>query len=224
MTFTIVLEWVPLILQGFVVDLWASVLAMIFGSILGGLVGVGRTSKINIISITCQIITNIFRNSPFLVLVFFFVLLIPYNIIIFDTEIHIPGLLKAITGMSLVVMSYVSDVVRGGIESIPSSQWEAAQSLALKRRVILSKIIFPQAFRRMLAPWMNVYAMLVMSTPLISIVGVHDAVYLTQSALSSENDPSLMLPMWGFTLLLFFAYCWLVSLMVSWLEWKNLQH
>jgi len=65
--------------------------------------------------------------------------------------------------------------------------------------------------KRMAAPWMNLYAMLTMSTPLISIVGVNDAMTLTQDALAAEQRTELLMPMYTLLLVLFFFYCYPIA-------------
>ena len=77
-----------------------------------------------------------------------------------NTIVPLPGWLKATIGLSLPVMANVSELVRGAVRSIPSAQWEAAESLAFSRRQTLWMIILPQCVKRMLPPWMNLYAIL----------------------------------------------------------------
>ena len=109
-------------------------------------------------------------------------------------------------------MANVSEIVRGAIRSLPSGQWEAAESLAYTRRQTLWLIILPQCVKRMLPPWMNLYAILTMATVLASIVGVSEVMTLTGRALSAEGGrPDLLAPFYGFVLLLFFAYCYPIA-------------
>ena len=60
-------------------------------------------------------------------------------------------------------MANVSEIVRGAVQSIPSGQWESAEALAFTRRQTLWMIILPQCVKRMLPPWMNLYAILVVA-------------------------------------------------------------
>lgn len=200
-------KWLPLLLKGFMVDVYVSMAAMIIGTVLGALLGIGQLSRFGATRVFSSVMTQFFRNSPWLVLLFFCILLLPFQVQVAGHTLPIPAWLKGIIGLSLPVMGNVSEVVRGGIQSIPSAQWEAAEALALNRRQTLRIVIFPQAIRRMLPPWMNVYAVLMMATPLISIVGVEDSVMIARSVLAAEMDPGLLMPVYGLLLLLFFAYC-----------------
>jgi len=155
--------------------------------------------------------TQFFRNAPWLVLLFFCVLLLPHRIEFWGMAVDFPPWVKGILGLTLPVMGNVSEVVRGGILSLPAGQWEAANALAFNRRQTLSRIILPQAIKRMLPPWMNVYAVLMMATPLVSIVGVNDSVTVARAVLAAENNHALLMPVYGLVLVLFL----LLSLMAS---------
>jgi polar amino acid transport system permease protein len=203
----IIVKWAPLLLQGFLVDVFVSMAAMLVGTVLGTVLGIGQLSKLTAIRHLASWTTQFFRNAPWLVLLFFCILLLPYQIEIGGYAIPIPAWLKGIIGLALPVMGNVSEVVRGGVQSIPSAQWEAADALALNRLQTLRIVIFPQAIKRMLPPWMNAYAVLMMATPLISIVGVEDSVMIARSVLAAEQDPGLLMPVYGLLLLLFFLYC-----------------
>ncbi len=72
----------------------------------------------------------------------------------------------------------------------------------------------------MLPPWMNLYAILTTSSPLISIVGVQDGMTQTRAALTATNRPDLMLPFYLFLLLLFFLYCYPIARATRALEAK----
>ena len=79
-------------------------------------------------------------------------------------------------------------------------------------------VILPQAFRRMLPPWMNLYAILVMSTTLISIVGIQDGLSAVRGAVSAEGRPELMMPFYLLLLLLFFAHTYPIARLTGVLE------
>lgn len=204
-------KWLPLILQGFAVDVGISVVAMFFGTVLGALLGIGQGSPIGLLRRFSRWVTEFFRNAPWLVLLFFCVLLLPYQIQVFGWTIPFPAWVKGIIGLMLPVMGNVSEIVRGGIQSLPSGQWEAADALAFSRGQTLRMIILPQAIKRMVPPWMNMYAILMMATPLVSIVGVEDSVTVARAVLSAENSTALLMPVYGLLLLLFFIYCYPIA-------------
>ena len=219
--FTVLLDWMPLLLKGFVFNLVISVSAMALGTTVGAILGLGQISLFRTTRGASWFITQFFRNAPWLVLLFFAMFLLPFEISIFGLTVPLPDWFKAILGLSLPVMANVSEIVRGAVKSLPSGQWEAAESLAYTRQQTLWLIILPQCVKRMLPPWMNLYSILTMATVLASIVGVSEVMTLTGQALAAEGGrPELLAPFYGFVLLLFFAYCYPIARFTVWLEKK----
>jgi len=72
-------------------------------------------------------------------------------------------------------------------------------------------VILPQCIKRMTPPWMNLYAILTVATPLTSVVGVSEAMTLTGDILSSEGRSELLVPMYLYLLLFFFLYCYPIA-------------
>lgn len=219
-TYAALLPWLPIILKGFGFDVLISVLAMLIGTAGGLFLGLAQISKVSAIKIPSRLITQFFRNAPWLVILFFCIYLLPFELKILGIVIPFPAWIKGVIGLSLPVMGNVSEVVRGGVQSIDTGQWEAASAMGLSRRQTLRLCILPQARRRMIAPWMNTYAVLMMSTPLVSIVGVDDSLRVATSVLSTLNEPALLMPMYGFLLLLFFLYCAPIAMWTRRLEVK----
>jgi len=204
-------KWAPLIFQGFLFNLLVSVLAMAIGTAAGAILGLMQISLLPPVRRGSWVATQFFRNAPWLVLLFYCMLLLPFEVRLFGLVIPLPAWIKSVIGLSLPVMANVSEIVRGGVQSIPVGQWESAEALAFTRRQTLWMIILPQCVKRMTPPWMNLYAILTMATPLISIVGVQDGMTLTRAALSAENRTELLVPMYLMLLSWFFIYCYPIA-------------
>lgn len=219
--FEVMLRWMPLLLKGFFFNILISVLAMAIGTMAGAALGLGQISLNPVTQKSSWFVTQFFRNSPWLVLLFFAMFLLPFEFRIGSATIPLPDWLKAIIGLSLPVMANVSEIVRGAIVSLPSGQWEAAESLAYSRTQTLWRIILPQCVKRMLPPWMNLYSILTMATVLASIVGVSEVMTLTGQALAAEGGrPDLLMPFYSFVLLIFFIYCYPIARWTVYLESK----
>lgn len=214
----VLLKWTPLLAQGFSYNILISLLSMAIGTVLGVLLGILQVSPFLVIRKAAWLVTQFFRNSPWLVLLFYSILLIPFQVTIFGQTIPFPGWLKAVIGLSLPVMAYMSEYVRGAILSVPTGQWESAESLGFTRGQTMRMIILPQTVKRILPNWMNLYAVLTMATPLVSIIGVDDIMGYARSALSAEAQPGLLIPMYLYVLCWFFVYCYPISLLTSRLE------
>ncbi len=213
-------RWIPFLLKsGFLFNIIISLFAMLFGTIAGAALGLAQISQVKTIARLAWFITQLFRNSPWLVILFIVLLAFPFEVVIFDTVIRIPDWMKAVFGLSLPVMANISEIVRGAVMSVPTAQWESAESLGFKRRQILWSIILPQCFKRMIPPWMNWYAILTMATPLCSLLGVEEIITLSRQAMEAEdNHPELLVPFYSFALCLFFLYCYPIARLTVRLE------
>jgi len=216
-------KWAPFILwgpegqlTGFALNLIISFFAMILGTVAGAALGLMQVSLLLPVRQGSWIVTQFFRNSPWLVLLFTIMLLFPFEIdlnsIGIDVIIPVPDWIKAVIGFSLPVMANISEVVRGAVISLPSGQWESAESLAFTRRQTMWMIILPQCVKRMIPPWINWYCILAMSTPICSIMGVEESVTFTAQALNAEGDrPELIPVFYAFLLIIHFVYTYPIA-------------
>jgi len=212
-------KWMPFILwgpegqlTGFALNLIISFLAMILGTVAGAALGLMQVSLLLPVRRGSWIVTQFFRNSPWLVLLFTIMLLFPFEIDLGFVVIPIPDWVKAVIGFSLPVMANISEVVRGAVISLPSGQWESAESLAFTRRQTMWMIILPQCVKRMIPPWINWYCILAMSTPIASIMGVEESVTFTSQALNAEGDrPELIPVFYSFLMFIHFVYTYPIA-------------
>jgi polar amino acid transport system permease protein len=200
-----------LLAAGFLLNIAISFIAMAIGTVLGIFLGLFQISLLRPIRAFSWFLTQFFRNAPWLVLLFYCMLLLPFEMRIAGTIVPLPAWLKATFGLALAVMANMSELVRGAVLSIPFGQWETSEALAFSRRQTLWMIILPQCVKRILPPWMNLYAILVVGTALASIVGVNESMTLTGDILAAENRTELLVPMYLYLLFLFFAYCYPIA-------------
>jgi polar amino acid transport system permease protein len=216
--FQLMEKWAPLIGSGFLFNLLVSVASMTVGTLAGVILGLGQISLLAPVRGAAWTTLQFFRNAPWLVLLFFAMFLLPFEIRVGGFVIPLPAWFKAIIGLALPVMANVAEIVRGGILAIPLGQWESAESLAFSRRQTLWRIILPQAFKQMIPPWMNLYAILTMATTLISVVGIQDSMTLTRAALVAEARTDLYIPFYLMLLAMFFIYCYPIARFTQYLE------
>ena len=213
------IKWAPFILwgpegqlTGFALNLIISFFAMLFGTVAGTALGLMQISLLLPVRRGSWFVTQFFRNSPWLVLLFTIMLLFPFEIDLGFVVIPIPDWMKAVIGFSLPVMANISEVVRGAVISLPSGQWESAESLAFTRRQTLWMIILPQCVKRMIPPWINWYCILAMATPISSIMGVEESVTFTAQALNAEGDrPELIPVFYSFLMVIHFVYTYPIA-------------
>lgn len=213
-------KWTPLLATGFAFNVLISVMSMGIGTVLGLGLGLCQVSLMLPVQFGSKVVTQFFRNSPWLVLLFYCIFMIPYQVEIFGIIVPMPDWFKAVIGLSLPIMANVSEIVRGAVRSVPGGQWEAADSLAFTRHQTMWRIILPQCIKRMIPPWMNWYAILTTATPLVSIIGVTEAMTLTGEILAAEQRDDLLIPMYLYLLAWFFIYCYPIARWTQHLERK----
>lgn len=218
--FAALVLWMPFILKGFLLNLLMSVLAMVLATVTGVILGFMQISPSAMIRLPAKLVTHLFRNSPWLVILFAIMLLVPFQVTLPGGEkILIPDWVKATVGFALPVMANIAEILRGAVGSIPSGQWESAESLAFTRSQTLRYIILPQCIRRMLPPWMNWYALLMLMTPMAAILGVSEALGNTQAAMEAAGSrPEFLIPFYLFLMTVFFVFIYPLSIYTRRLE------
>lgn len=217
-TFAALLEWSPALARGFAQNIVISLLAIAIGSAVGLLIGALSVSPLWIMRLPARIWVQVFRNAPWLVLIYFTTYVFPFELHIGNAWIAFPDWVKVTLGLALPASANVAEIFRGAIGSIPVTQWEASRSLAFTRGQIFRSIILPQCFKRMLPPWMNLYAVITMGTALASLVGVHDLIDTAQIASNTVNRTSFTVLIYFSVLALFFAWCYPISRFTQRLE------
>ncbi|MDU8497690.1 amino acid ABC transporter permease [Pseudomonas syringae] len=222
--FSALLQWSPALAAGFAQNILISLVAIALGSIFGLLVGALGLSPFRLLRLPARLWVQVFRNAPWLVLIYFTTYVFPFEIKVAGTYIAFPDWVKVTLGLALPASANVAEIFRGAVASIPATQWEAARSLAFTRGQIFRSIILPQCLKRMLPPWMNLYAVITMGTALASLVGVHDVIDTAQIASNTVNQTSFTVIIYCSLLALFFAYCYPISRLTHYLERRYAFH
>ncbi|MCB2256527.1 amino acid ABC transporter permease [Pseudomonas chlororaphis] len=211
-------QWAPALAAGFGQNILISLLAIALGTLAGLLVGALAISPLWLLRLPARLWVQVFRNAPWLVLIYFTTYVFPFEIPVGGLYVPFPDWVKVTLGLALPASANVAEIFRGAIASIPATQWEAARSLAFDRGQIFRSIILPQCFKRMLPPWMNLYAVITMGTALASLVGVHDVIDTAQIASNTVNQTGFTVLVYFSLLVLFFAYCYPISRVTQRLE------
>ncbi len=211
-------QWSPALGIGLLQNILISITAIGLGTLAGLLIGALAMSPLKPLRWAAKVWVQVFRNAPWLVLIYFTTYVFPFEIHVGGHYLPFPDWLKVTVGLALPASANVAEIFRGAIASIPSTQWEAARSLAFDRGQIFRSIILPQCFKRMLPPWMNLYAVVTMGTALSSLVGVHDLIDTAQIASNTVNLTGFTVLIYFSLLALFFAYCYPISRLTQRLE------
>ncbi len=156
-------------------------LTLLIGLPLGLLACSGRMSKLLIIREPVKLYLLIMRGTPLLLQLMFFKYA-PYYMF----GISMPKFSAGIIAFALNYAAYFAEIYRGGIESIPRGQYEAAKVLGFSRAQTFFKIILPQVIKRILPPMGNEFMTLVKDTSLIQVIGVAEIYKLASATMSRE--------------------------------------
>jgi polar amino acid transport system permease protein len=223
-TLVLLWNWIPHLAKGLQMNVLMSVLAIGIGTLLGGLVGALELSHNRWINGTARGYVQVFRNAPLLVLIFFTTYVFPFEIHIGSLYLPFPDWIKATLGLALPASAHIAEILRGAIQSITSAQWEASASLGFSRPQTLRWIILPQCIKRVLPPWMNLYAMITMSTTLASLVGVTELLESAKNASNTVNQTDFTILVYLAILTLFFLYCYPITRLTRRLEQRYAFH
>jgi polar amino acid transport system permease protein len=216
--------WWPALMRGLGMNVQISLFAMTLGTMLGLVVGAISLSPLAPLRALTRAYVLAFRNAPILVLVYFTTYVFPFEVPVAGWVLPFPDWIKVVIGLALPASANVAEIFRGAVQSIPAAQWEAAHSLGFARTQIFRMVILPQCLRRMLAPWMNLYASITMSTALASLVGVHDLVDTATVASNTVARTDFTILIYFTLLALFFAYCYPISRLTRYLERRHARH
>ncbi|MEE7438022.1 amino acid ABC transporter permease [Methylobacterium oryzae] len=212
------LDWLPYLASGFVMNVVISVLAMVLGTLGGGVLGAMELSATRLVRAPAVAYVQVFRNAPHLVLIFATTYIFPFEVVVAGNYLPFPDWLKAVLGLAIPAAAYVAEIVRGAILSVPTTQWDAAKGIGLSRGQTLRWIILPQCLRRALPPWMNLYASITMSTALASLVGVHELLHAATDASTAVRRDDFTVAIYLTVLLAFFLFCYPISCLTRRLE------
>lgn len=200
-----------LILDGLQTTIIISILATIFGTILGGLICFMRMSKRSYLLIVSKVYISILRGTPVLV-----VLMIIFYVVFASVDIE--PVFVAVIAFGLNFAAYVSEMFRTGIESIDKGQTEAGIAIGFTKVKTFIYIILPQAVRRILPVYKGEMISLVKMTSIVGYIAVQDLTKASDIIRSRTFDAFFPLIM---VAVLYFLISWLLMLSLGYIERKS---
>ncbi|KWX85646.1 hypothetical protein AMQ83_23540, partial [Paenibacillus riograndensis] len=153
------------LLEGVINTLLLSISCLCIALIIGIGVGVLQMAKNRLVSSIARGYAELFRGLPIVITLFIVFFMLP------EAGIYVNSYISAMIALSVWSSSNISVAVRGAIQSIPPTQFEAAHSLGLSSVQTMRYVILPQAFRRMLPSIIGLLSTLVQSTTLSVLIG-----------------------------------------------------
>lgn len=179
-----------------------SLIAFVGGGIAGGVVALCRVSPVKAVRWAALAWVQVIQGTPLLVVLF----VCYFGLSIMGLEL--PGLVAAGIAMVVYVSAYLGEIWRGCIESVPRTQWEAAECLALTRAQRMRLVVLPQAVRIATPPTVGFMVQIVKNTSLASIVGFVELVRAGQLINNSIFQP---FQVYLLIAVMYFAMCYPLS-------------
>jgi polar amino acid transport system permease protein len=156
--------------------LLVSFFGVLFGVVLGLIIALMNLSKNKFLKSISRSYINFVRGTPLLVQVF----IVYYGLPLLGLD-FLPDLWLVIMAVSFNSAAYVAEIVRGGIQSVEKGQMEAARSLGMPHRMAMRYVVIPQALKNILPALGNEFVILIKESAIISVVGIHDLMYNTDT-------------------------------------------
>ena len=175
-------QYWPLFLQGTIGTLKYAFIAVSLGSILGALVAMMSLSKFKILSGIASVYVTVLRGTPLLVQMYLAYFFLPAA---FPALNFISKEGNVVIALILNSSAYVSEIIRGGINSVDHGQTEAARSLGMSARNTMMKIVLPQAVKNILPSLANEYIAMIKETSLAGTFMLYELMY-TRTLLANK--------------------------------------
>jgi polar amino acid transport system permease protein len=212
-------KWrVGILLEGLWLTLKVSVIAIVFGILIGLFTGLARISSNPALKWSAITYIEIIRGSPLLVQIFiwYFVLGTLFNNILDKHGIsQISALWFGVAALASFTGAYVAEMVRAGIQSIHRGQTEAARSLGMTYVKSMRHVILPQALRRILPPLAGQFISLIKDSSLLGIIAIRELTKATREVVTTSLQP---FELWFVCALLYLVLTFSLSMLLQYLE------
>jgi polar amino acid transport system permease protein len=167
------------LLHGALVTILVTAGALLLGCVLGVLVGIGRLDpRRRVVYAICTAYVTVIRGTPLLVQLFIWFFGLP------RFGILLPAFVCGVIGMGIYSGAYISEIVRGAIQSVARGQTDAALSLGMTPAIAMRSVILPQALVRMIPPLGNEFIALIKNSALVSLLTIQDLMHEGQKIIS----------------------------------------
>jgi general L-amino acid transport system permease protein len=206
--------------NGLVLTLIVAISGIIFSFPLGVLLALGRQSTLPLIKWFCVFYIEVVRGLPLIGILFMAQVMLP---LFLPAGLEIDRVLRAIAAFVFFSAAYLAENVRGGLQSIPKGQAEAARALGLNIPLTITLIVLPQALKASIPAIVGQFIGLFKDTSLVAIVGLVDLMGVSRTVLSQPEFIGRYAEVYLFVALIYWMFCFSLSQASQKLE-KKLQN
>ena len=204
-----VVEALPALLQGALVTLETSLLAVVLGIGVGIGLTVLRQSAFRPVEWACQAYMSLMRGTPLFIQVLMVYYVLP------AVGLDIPRFFAGVIALSLNSGAYVTEILRSGLSAIPRGQVDAARAVGMPRSLVWRHILLPQALVLVLPPLTVEFTSLLKASALLSVIAVVELTRTAQQIVAATFRP---VELWLTTGALYFVMCFALGGAARWLE------
>lgn len=210
--FEVVWRNLGFLLSGVEVTLAVTIAALSSGMVLGLFIALARMSTRRWLQAPAIAYIELFRNTPALIQLMWVYYCLPIL-----TGLEMNAATSATLALAVNGAAYIAEIIRGGIQGVDRGQVEAARTLGMSYAQTMRKIVLPQAFRRMIPPFVNESVSLLKFSSLVSVLGVADLTYQAQVLSTTTFRP---IEIFTFLALVYFVMCTIMSYAARLLEMR----
>ena len=186
-------KWKPgLMVVGLWITLKVSLIATIFGIVIGVIGGLSRISQNPALRWSTIVYVEIIRGSPLMVqiILWYFVVGTVINDLLAAYGLgRLPAFWYGVASLACFAGAYVTEIVRAGIQSIHRGQTEAARSLGMSYAQSMLHVILPQAMRRILPPLAGQFISLIKDSSLLGIIAIREVTKAAREVVTASLQP-----------------------------------
>ena len=177
------IESLPFLWDGLLITLQVSALVVAISLVIGVVMGVGIVYGPRLLYWPIRLYSDLIRGIPVLVLIFFVYYGLP------ALGLNLDAFWAAVAALAAFKTAHVIEIARGAIQSIHFGQTDAAKAIGLTFWQRMHHVVFPQAVRRFLPPWINAVTDAVKGSALVSLIGVVDLMLAIQKVIGRTYEP-----------------------------------
>ena len=193
---------------GLLLSLLLAIFGIVFSFPIGVLLALGRQSKMPAIKTLSVVYIELIRGVPLITLLFMGQLMLPFFL---PAGITIDRVIRATVAIIMFAAAYMAENVRGGLQSIPKGQYEAADAIGLSGWQKMVFIILPQALRAVIPVLVGQFIGLFKDTSLVALVGLLDLLGIARGILANPNYIGRQLEVFAFIALIYWVFSYAMS-------------
>jgi general L-amino acid transport system permease protein len=194
---------------GLPITLILATFGLAFAFPLSVLVALGRRStQMPAVKLLCVLYVELIRGVPLITLLFMASVMFP---LFMPEGVNLDKLLRAQLAIILFAAAYLAEVIRGGLQSLPKGQYEAADALGLSYWKKTGFIILPQALRLVIPPLVNTFIGFFKDTSLVLIIGIFDLLTAGKVAIADPIWQAYSVEDYIVLALIYFAFCYVMA-------------